>query len=29
MSGVVYLWVSGSWQLALVIFFASIMVPLR
>ena len=28
MSGVVYFWVSGSWHLALIIFFASIMVPL-
>ena len=28
MSGVVYFWTSGSWYLALVIFFASIMVPL-
>ena len=28
MSGVVYFWVSGSWYLALIIFFASIMVPL-
>ena len=28
MSGVVYLWVSGSWPLALVVFIASIMVPL-
>jgi len=27
MSGVVYLWISGSWPLALLIFFASIMVP--
>jgi paraquat-inducible protein A len=28
MSGVVYLWVSGSWPLALVVFFASIMIPM-
>jgi paraquat-inducible protein A len=28
MSGVVYLWTSGSWALALVVFVASIMVPL-
>jgi paraquat-inducible protein A len=28
LSGVVYLWVSGSWPLALVVFFASIMVPM-
>lgn len=28
MSGVVYLWVSGSWPLAALIFFASVMVPL-
>ena len=28
MSGVVYLWVSGSWPLALVVFVASIVVPL-
>ncbi|WP_026610851.1 paraquat-inducible protein A [Methylocaldum szegediense] len=28
MSGVVYLWVSGSWPLALLVFFASVMVPL-
>ena len=28
MSGVVYFWRSGSWYLALIIFFASIMVPL-
>jgi paraquat-inducible protein A len=27
MSGVVYFWVSGEWYLALIIFFASIMVP--
>jgi paraquat-inducible protein A len=27
LSGVVYLWVSGSWPLALIVFFASIMVP--
>jgi paraquat-inducible protein A len=27
MSGVVYFWTSGSWYLALIIFFASIMVP--
>jgi len=27
MSGVVYLWTSGSWPLALIIFIASIMVP--
>ena len=27
MSGVVYLWTSGSWPLALLIFFASITVP--
>lgn len=28
MSGVIYLWQSGSWDLALVVFIASIMVPL-
>jgi paraquat-inducible protein A len=28
MSGVVYFWTSGSWYLALIIFFASIVVPL-
>jgi paraquat-inducible protein A len=28
MSGVVYLWVSGSWPLALLVFFASITVPM-
>jgi paraquat-inducible protein A len=28
MSGVVYLWVSGSWPLALIVFVASILVPL-
>jgi paraquat-inducible protein A len=28
LSGVVYLWSSGSWDLALVVFIASIMVPL-
>jgi paraquat-inducible protein A len=28
MSGVVYFWTSGSWHLALIIFFASVMVPL-
>lgn len=28
MSGVVYMWVSGSWPLAVLIFFASIMVPM-
>jgi paraquat-inducible protein A len=28
MSGVIYLWVSGSWPLALLVFFASVMVPL-
>jgi len=28
MSGVIYFWTSGSWYLALVIFFASVMVPL-
>ena len=28
MSGIVYLWHSGSWDLALVVFIASIMVPL-
>ena len=27
-SGVIYLWTSGSWDLALVVFIASIMVPL-
>src|SRR5215813_1032330 len=27
MSGVVYLWTSGSWPLALIVFIASIMVP--
>lgn len=28
MSGIVYLWLSGSWPLALLVFFASVMVPL-
>src|SRR5262249_391650 len=28
MSGVVYLWHSGSWHLALVVFIASVLVPL-
>src|SRR3954470_22776273 len=28
MSGVVYLWVSGSWPLAVIVFVASVMVPL-
>jgi len=28
MSGVVYLWSSGSWALALLVFFASVVVPL-
>lgn len=28
MSGVIYFWTSGSWYLALIIFFASILVPL-
>jgi paraquat-inducible protein A len=28
LSGVVYLWTSGSWPLALVVFIASIMVPM-
>ena len=28
LSGVVYLWTSGSWPLALLVFFASILVPL-
>lgn len=28
LSGVVFLWESGSWPLALVVFFASVMVPL-
>ena len=28
MSGVVYLWLHGSWPIALLIFFASILVPL-
>jgi len=28
LSGVVYLWTSGSWPLAALVFFASIMVPL-
>lgn len=28
MSGVIYLWVTGSWPLAVLVFFASIMVPL-
>lgn len=28
MSGVVYLWVTGSWPLAALVFFASIVVPL-
>lgn len=27
MSGVIYLWISGSWHLALVVFIASILVP--
>ncbi|MDR4493965.1 MAG: paraquat-inducible protein A [Nitrospirales bacterium] len=27
MSGVIYLWMSGSWHLALVVFIASILVP--
>lgn len=27
MSGVIYLWTSGSWHLALVVFIASILVP--
>jgi paraquat-inducible protein A len=27
MSGVIYLWTSGSWPLALIVFFASIAVP--
>ena len=27
-SGVVYLWTSGSWPLAALVFFASVMVPL-
>jgi paraquat-inducible protein A len=28
MSGVIYLWTSGSWPLAIIVFVASIMVPL-
>jgi paraquat-inducible protein A len=28
MSGVIYLWISGSWPLAVLVFFASIVVPL-
>ena len=28
MSGVIYLWTSGSWPLALLVFFASVTVPL-
>lgn len=28
MSGVVFLWVSGSWPLALLVFFASIVIPM-
>jgi paraquat-inducible protein A len=28
LSGIVYLWTSGSWHLALLVFFASIVVPL-
>jgi paraquat-inducible protein A len=28
MSGVVYLWVSGSWPLAVVVFIASVLVPM-
>src|SRR4051794_10326149 len=28
MSGVVYLWTSGSWPLAVIVFVASIMVPM-
>jgi len=28
MSGVIYLWSSGSWALALLVFFASVVVPL-
>ena len=28
MSGVIYFWISGSWYLALVIFIASVLVPL-
>ncbi|WP_193394323.1 paraquat-inducible protein A, partial [Aquitalea magnusonii] len=28
MSGVVYLWQGGSWPLALVVFIASVLVPL-
>ncbi len=28
MSGIVYLWVSGSWPLAVIVFVASVMVPL-
>src|SRR5690606_33294998 len=27
MSGIIYLWVSGSWHLALIVFIASILVP--
>ncbi len=28
MSGVVFLWISGSWPLALLVFFASIVIPM-
>lgn len=28
MSGVIFLWMAGSWPLAVVVFFASVMVPL-
>jgi paraquat-inducible protein A len=28
MSGVVYLWISGSWPLAIVVFVASVMIPM-
>ena len=28
MSGVVYLWISGSWPLAVVVFVASVMIPM-
>ena len=28
MSGIVFLWVSGSWPLALLVFFASIVIPM-
>ena len=28
MSGVVYLWVSGSWPLAIIVFVASVLVPM-